>query len=537
MRKVMEVLRLRFEQRLSQRVIAQTLGVAQGSVNTYLARFAASGLGWPLPPDLDEAALEARLFTRAPFPPADARPLPDWASVRQELTRKGVTLQLLWQEYKAQHPDGDQKPYQYTQFCRHFHAWAATIDPVLRQVYVAGERTFVDYAGPTMPIVDLETGEEREAQIFVAALGASHLIYAEATWTQTLPDWIGAHVRMLEYFGGVTALIIPDNASALVRHPCYYEPEVHPTYRDFAAHYNTVILPTRVASPRDKAKVETAVQIVEREILAPLRHERFTSLAELNHALALALERVNGRPFQKLAGSRRSLFDAIERAALRPLPATRYELAEWRRAKVNIDYHISVERHLYSVPYALVGQTVDVRLTATMVEILHRGTRVAAHALCLVAAHAGRATTDPSHRPKSHQQHLEWSPSRLITWGERIGPSTGRVVHEILERFPHPEQGYRACLGLFSLARRYTPARLEAASTRALATKTVGYRSIKSMLASGVDQLPLPDATESAPPVRLPTTHQHVRGADYYRQALTPITTITPFTEDSPCAD
>ena len=564
MRKVMEVLRLRFEQRLSQRVIAQTLGVAQGTVNTYLTRFATSGLAWPLPPELDEAALEARLFTRAPFPPPDVRPLPDWAAMRQELTRKGVTLQLLWQEYKAQYPDG----YQYTQFCRHFHAWADTIDPVLRQVYVAGERSLVDYAGPTVPIVDLPTGEEREAQIFVAALGASHLLYTIATWTQTLPDWIGAHVHMLEYFGGVTALIIPDNASALVRHPCYYEPEVHPTYREFAAHYNTVILPTRIASPRDKAKVETAVQIVEREILAPLRHERFTSLAELNHALALALERVNNRPFQKLAGSRRSLFETTERAALRPLPATRYELAEWRRAKVNIDYHISVERHLYSVPYSLVGQMVDVRLTATMVEILHQGTRVAAHPRSLGATHAGRATTDPTHRPKSHQQHLEWSPSRLIAWGERIGLATGRVVAEMLERFPHPEQGYRACLGLFSLARRYTPARLEAASTRALATQTVGYRSIKSMLASGVDQLPLPDATESEPPVRLPMTHQHVRGADYYRQALTPpltepltepltdtsmtcitITPITPlttplttplatpFTEDSPCAD
>src|SRR6185437_8137958 len=252
----------------------------------------------------DDAALEARLFTPAALPPVP-RPLPNWTTVHAELARKGVTLQLLWQEYKAQSPDG----YQYTQFCRHYRAWAATIDPVLRQVYRAGERTFVDYAGPTVPIVDLSTGEEHDAQIFVSALGASHLLYTEATWTQTLPDWIGAHVRMVEYYGGVTALIIPDNASALVRQPCYYEPEVNPTYRDFAMHYHTAILPARVAAPRDKAKVETAVQIVEREILAPLRHERFTSLAELNQALACGVERVNTRPFQKLSGSRRQLFE------------------------------------------------------------------------------------------------------------------------------------------------------------------------------------------------------------------------------------
>jgi transposase len=542
MRKVIEALRLRFEQQLSHRAIARSLGVAQGSVHTYLTRFAASGLPWPLPPELDTAALEARLFSRAERPAAP-RPVPNWGMVHAELARKGVTLQLLWQEYKAQSPDG----YQYTQFCRHYHAWAATIDPVLRQVYVAGERTCVDYAGPTVPIVDVETGEKRDAQIFVGALGASHLLYTEATWTQTLPDWIGAHVRMVEYYGGVTALIIPDNASALVRQPCYYEPEVNPTYQDFATHYRTAIVPARVAMPRDKAKVETAVQIVEREILAPLRHERFTSLAELNHALAVALERVNSRPFQKRAGSRRQLFETLERAALKPLPATRYELAAWRRAKVSIDYHISVERHLYSVPYPLVGQTVDVRLTATTVEILHHGARVAAHPR---STQAGRATTDPTHRPKSHQRHLDWTPSRLITWGERIGPATGRVVTAILERYPHPEQGYRACLGLFSLARRYTPARLEAAATRALAAQAVSYRSIKSMLATGVDQLPLGDALECPVPVRLPATHQHVRGPDYYRDALashepglarptapSPYPTLTPHREDSSHAD
>lgn len=527
MRKVLDALRLTFDLKRSQREVAQTLHLSQGCVNGYLARFAASGLPWPLPGELGEAELDGHLFKRPVLTPSATRPVPEWPTVHAELKTKGVTLQLLWVEYKRHHADG----YQYTQFCARYRAWAATIEPALRQVYVAGERAFVDYAGPTVPIVDPKTGEVREAQIFVGALGASHLLYCVATSTQTLPDWISAHVRMFEYFGGTTTLTIPDNASALVRHPCYYEPEINPTYRDFAAHYATVILPARIAAPRDKAKVETAVQIVEREVLAPLRHERFTSLADLNHALAFALERVNNRPFQKLAGTRRSLFEAIERATLRPLPATRYELAEWRTAKVNIDYHISVESHCYSVPYTLVGATVTVRLTATAVEVLHEGKRVAAHAR---SALKGRFTTEATHRPKSHQRHLEWTPSRLVRWGTDIGPATGRVVDQILARFPHPEQGYRACLGLISLGRRYGNARLESAAVRALATGAIGYRSLKSILATGVDQLPL-EATDE-PPLRLPSTHAHLRGAAYYGSAQT-APALDPLDRDAPDDD
>ena len=512
MRKVFEALRLAFDQRRSQREIATILALSQSTVHDYLGRFRATGLPWPLPEELDEGALEARLFARGLTPPTATRPVPDWATVHQELKRKGVTLQLLWAEYQQTTPGG----YQYTQFCRHYHAWAGTLEPVLRQVHVAGERLFVDYAGQTMPIVDARTGEVRAAQVFVGALGASHLIYAEATWTQALPDWIGAHVRLLEYLGGVPALIVPDNLKAGVRQPCYYEPVLHPTYQDFATHYGTAILPARAYHPRDKAKVETAVQIVERELLAPLRHDVFHSLAELNHALAFGRERVNERPFQKLAGSRRSVFDATERAALRPLPPSRYELAEWKTAKVNIDYHISVEGHLYSVPYLLVGAAVSVRLTATMLEVLHDGKRVAAH---MRSSEKGRYTTEPTHRPKAHQRHLEWTPSRLVAWGASIGKATARVVETILERQPHPEQGYRACLGLLSLGRRYGPGRLDAASGRALGSGAVSYRSVKSILATGLDQLPLDET--AAPPLDLPSTHAHVRGAAYYQTCAT----------------
>ena len=505
MRQVFEALRLAYDQRLSQREIGRALGLSQSTTNEYLRRFRASGLSWPLPPALEEAEVEARLFARDAAPTA-GRTMPDWPTIHAELKRKGVTLQLLWLEYKQGAPDG----YQYTQFCRHYHAWAGTIEPALRQVHVAGEKCFVDYAGLTMPVVDATTGEVRDAQIFVGALGASHLIYVEATWTQSLPDWIGAHVRMLEYIGGVPALIVPDNLKAAVTAPCYYEPVVHATYQDFATHYGTAILPARAYHPRDKAKVETAVQIVEREILAPLRHEVFHSLAELHHAIAFARERVNDRPFQKLAGSRRSVFAATEQAALRPLPPTRYELAEWRTAKVNIDYHIAVDGHLYSVPYRLVGASVTVRLTATMLEVLQQGTRVAVH---VRSALKGRYTTEPTHRPKAHARHLEWTPSRLIAWGAGIGPATGQLVEGLLARYPHPEQSYRACLGLLALKRRYEAPRLEAACVRACAAGTISYRSVKSILDTKLDAVPLesPAITTSLPP-----THAHVRGPAYY---------------------
>lgn len=528
MRMVWEALRLRLDQRRSQREIATILALSQSTVHDYLGRFRASGLPWPLPAAMDEAALEAALFRRGVMPPPTTRPMPDWAAVHRELTRKGVTRQLLWAEYKAGAPDG----YQYTQFCRHYDAWVSTLEPVLRQVHVAGDRLFVDYAGMPMPVLDPLTGAARDTQVFVGALGASHLIYVDATWTQTLPDWIGAHVRMLEYLGGVPALLVPDNLKSAVGQPCYYEPTVHATYQDLATHYGTAVLPTRAYHPRDKAKVETAVQIVEREILAPLRHTVFHSLAALNQALAVGRERVNDRPFQKLAGSRRSVFEATERAALRPLPSARYELAEWKTAKVNIDYHISVEGHLYSVPYRHVGQTVTVRLTSTMLEVLHQGTRVAVH---VRSAHKGRCTTEPTHRPKSHQQHLEWTPSRLVAWGAGVGPSTACVVEEILARYPHPEQGYRACLGLLSLSRRYTRPRLEAACARALRAGTTGYRSVKSILVTGLDQLP-PDPP-APPALHLPATHAHVRGAPYYCDAATAAASDLTLTAEMPHAD
>lgn len=517
MRTILDVLRLRLDAGLSERQTARSLGVPRTTVQDYLARFRVSGLAWPLAAPVDEAALECALFTREPGPPMASRPLPDWAVVAREKKRKGVTLQLLWQEHRRVERAG----YSYSQFAEHYRRWRRALDPVLRQEYRAGERAFVDYAGVTVDVVDPTTGEVRTAQIFVAALGASNYTYAEATWTQQLPDWIASHVRMLEYFGGVPALIIPDNLRTGVTYASYYEPTINATYAEWATHYGTAILPTRVVSPRDKAKVETAVQIVEREILAPMRHQPCASLAELNHAIWDRLAQLNTRPFQKLPGTRRTLFEDTDRDALRPLPAGRYEYAEWRKAKVNIDYHIAVDKHFYSVPYSLIRAVVTVRLTVTMLEVLHHGTRVAAH---LRRATPGAYSTDPAHRPKSHQRHLEWTPSRLVHWGESIGTATGAVVTHILDTKPHPEMGYRACLGLFSLGKRYGRARLEAAAARALAAGAMSYRSMHSILKQGLDQVPI---AAVAAATHLPPTHDNVRGAAYYAAPADHLSLIT----------
>ncbi len=506
MRKVREVLRLKWEIGLSHRDVARSLGISHSTVIEYLRRAREAGLSWPLPEEMDEARLEALLFPPSP-PTSVPRALPDWSYVRQELPRKGVTLQLLWLEYRERHPDG----YQYSHFCELYRHWENKLDVVLRQSYRAGEKAFIDYAGPTIPVVDAKTGEVHEAQVFVGTLGASNHTYVEATWTQTLPDWIASHVRMFEHWGGAPELLIPDNLKSGVKKGCYYEPELNRTYQELAAHYGSAVLPARPYQPRDKAKVEAGVQIVERWIIAPLRHQTFFSLSELNREIAERREALNDRPFQKLEGSRRSLFESLERPALRPLPPTPYEYGEWRKARVNIDYHIHVDKHNYSVPYRLARETVEVRLTATTLEVLYKGRRVAAHPR---SYRPNGYTTDPAHMPSSHRRHLEWSPSRLVRWAGTIGPATADLVQRILDSRPHPEQGYRSCLGLMSLAKSYSHERLEAASRRALRIDALSYRSVKSILQSGLDRQPLEEQATLA----LPREHAHLRGPDYYRQ-------------------
>lgn len=509
MRKIREVLRLRWECGLSERTVAASCSLARSTVGKYVLRAGEMGLSWPLPTDLTDEALEQLLFQTPE--PLDAGPrfVPDWGEVHRELARKGITLQLVWEEYKEAHPDG----FQYTQFCVRYRAWRETLDLPMRQEHKAGERMFVDYCGQTMPVTDSKTGEARPAQIFVAVLGASNYTYVEACWTQSLPEWVMAHVRAFAFYGGVPALVVSDNLKAGVTVPHRYEPELNRTYEDLAEHYGCALLPARVRKPKDKAKVEKAVQDVERRVLAPLRHRTFFSLHDLNEAIAWQLIQYNQRPFQKMEGNRRSLFEQLDQPALRPLPAVAYEYAEWRKARVNIDYHISVEGSFYSVPYQLVNQSMDVRLTATGVECFHKHKRVASH---LRQARPGLYATLPEHMPKSHRAYAEWTPERLVRWAEKTGVQTVAVVETILRSRPHPQQGFRACLGLMRLGKEYGPERLEAACARALATKTVSFKSIESILKRGLDQRPLP----GKPPEAVPVEHDNIRGAEYYRDAV-----------------
>jgi len=506
MRKIKEIIRLKSELGLSARQIARSCSISHSTVLEVLRRAEESGLSWPFPEQLDDVALEARLFPSRNSELTNSRFQPDWAEVHRELKRKGVTLQLLWQEYKQAHPDG----YQYSYFCELYQKWSGTLDLPLRQVYRGGEKMFVDYAGMTLKVVNTSTGKVFEAPVFVAVLGASNYTYAEATPSQELVHWIGSHCRSLEYFDGVPECVVPDNLRSGVTKACRYEPDLNPTYQEMAAYYGTVIIPARPRCPRDKAKVETGVQIVERWILAPLRNRVFFSLSEGNKAIREGLEELNQRPFQKLEGSRRSLYEELEKPALKKLPAKRYEFARWKQARVNIDYHIEVEKNYYSVPYQLVKEQVEVRLTDSTVEILHKGKRVASHPRLYGK---GQFSTTSEHRPVAHQKYLEWTPSRIIRWAEQTGPNTAKMVKQIMEKRPHPEQGYRSCLGLLRLGQRYSDERLEAACSRALNINAFTYKSVKSILEKGLDKLPVPELFEAAP-----IRHYNLRGAKYFSE-------------------
>ena len=508
MRKIRDVLRLKWEQGQSNRQIAQSCALGRGTVAAHLHRAAAAGLSWPLPEALDDAQLAQRLYPAQPVRAEADRAVPNWGQVHQELRSPGVTLQLLWQEYKEAQPTG----YQYSWFCAQYTTWAGTLDLVLRQEHRAGEKLFVDYAGATMPVMDRETGTARPAQIFVAVLGASNYTYAEATWTQTLPDWIGSHVRTFAALGGVPQLVIPDNLRSGVTKAHRYEPELNPTYAEMATHYGVAVLPARSRKPRDKAKVEVGVQVVERWILARLRHHTFFSLSELNAAIQELLTDLNHRAFKKLPGTRQEWFARLDRPALKPLPAQPYEYAEWKKARVNIDYHVEVGGHYYSVPYQLVSQQVEVRRTAHVVEIFHRHQRVASHR---DDPRKGRHTTVTAHMPKAHQHYLEWTPERLVRWASQTGEATAHVVETMLTSRPHPQQGFRPCLGLMRLGKTYGQTRLEAACRRAVAIQACTYKSVESILKTGLDARPLPGEAEGASPP-LPV-HPNIRGAAYYQ--------------------
>lgn len=513
MRKFKEVLRLKFDHQLTNRKIAKSCAISHVTVGKYLRLASKAGISWPLPDDIDDEKLEKRLYAKAPRSVSDTPSMPSMAYLFQELKKKHVTLQLLWYEYKQNNPDG----YQYSYFCELYQRWRKQLDISLRQEHRAGEKAFIDYAGQTVPIFNPNTGKvDFEAQIFIATLGASNYSYAEATASQTLPDWIQSHINALEFFRGVPEILVPDNLKSGVTHPCRYEPDINPTYLDLARHYATTVIPARPGKPKDKAKVESAVLVAERWILAALRNHRFFSLAELNQAIAEKLVAFNQRPLQKMKVSRAHLFATIDQPALMPLPARRYEYAQWKKASVNVDYHVEVDRHYYSVPYQLRGQKLDVSMSATTIAVFRKNRRVATHR----RSHRKYAhTTLAEHMPKAHQRHLSWTPSRIISWAAKTGPCTQQMVMEIMQRRPHPEQGFRSCLGLLRLGKRYSPERLEKACQRAVAIGAYTYKNVESILKNGLDR----QALLTAPKPRA-AVHSNIRGAHYYHSK-----------EDRPC--
>lgn len=502
MRQVRDVLRLKHVSGLSNREIGRVLGMSYSTVAKYLDRSAELGLSWPLPATWDDAALERRLFHHAIG--YAQRPLPDWAKVHTELKRPGVTLRLLWEEYRERYPDG----YGQSRFFELYRAWLGRVSPVMRQHHVAGEKLFVDYAGHTVEIIDATTGEVRQAQVFVAALGASSYTFAEASWSQQLPDWLGSHRRAFEFFGGVPKLVVPDNLKSAVGKASRFEPSINRSYAELASHYSTAILPARPRKPKDKAKVEVAVQLVERWVLAKLRNRRFHNLAALNTAIRELIDELNRRHSRHLGKSRQELFEELDKPALQPLPAEPYEFAEWKECRVGLDYHVEIDKHYYSVPHQLLRQEVSARITARTVEIFHRGKRVACH---LRSRQQRRHTTIPEHMPSSHRRHAGWTHEKLCGDAHRIGPDTGTLVELILERKPHPEQGFRACIGILRLAKTYGPERLEAASGRALAIGGLSYTSLASILKNHLDHR-CPEPEPELPLLQ----HANIRGPGYF---------------------
>jgi transposase len=523
MRKIREVLRLKWELKLSDRQIAKSCNLSPSTVNGYLGRADVAGLSWPLPADMDDEALEKKLYPKSVGVDYSERAIPDWEDIHKDLKRKGLTLFLLWQEYKLEHKNG----LAYSSFTLKYRQWCKDRKLSFRQEYKAGEKLFVDYAGMTIDITDPATGEIKEAQIFVGTLGASNYTFAEATWTQKIEDWLASHRRMLEFFAGVPEIIVPDNLKTGVRSPSYYEPDINKSYLEFAEHYGLAVIPARVRKPKDKSKVEKGVQHVERNIRAALRKHTFFSLAEANEAIAQRLDSLNIKPFQKQNYSRKDLFDELEKPVLKALPKEAFVLAKWKKATVHIDYHIQLDHHYYSVPYQYVGEAVELRYTQTTLEVFHKAKRIASHARPLTVKRGHRQTTLKEHMPEKHKFKGEWTAERFISWAQKTGNYTAEFIEAVLHSRKHPEQSFRSCLGVMRLGQSYGDDRLELACKRACYLRSYSYKSVESILKHKLDQEALPESLEQAtvqePSLKEAVTqkeHQNLRGAAYYQKEL-----------------
>ena len=505
MRKISEILRLHYELNRSCRDIACSLNIGKSTVSCYLARAKSAGITWPLTVGISEQDLFNQLF----LPSANnskQRPLPDWEWVSQEVRKKGVTLQLLWREYRDTHSAG----LSYTQFCERYRGYRKTTTSIMRQIHKGGEKTFVDYAGMTVSWIDPTTGEIHEAQIFVGALGASQFTFVEATATQGLPDWIQSHIRMWEYFGGVSKVVVPDNLKSGVTKAHRYDPDINANYQHVGEHYGFAIVPARAAEPKDKAKVENAVGCIEKQILAPLRHITFTSIAQINAAIKPKLIAFNQQSFQKMKTSRQALFDEVDKPALKSLPPEKYQYAEWQHAKIHIDYHFVFDDHYYSVPYKYIHREVEVRATAKTIECFCERTRIASHPRSYLRY---KHSTIEEHMPKSHRAHAEWTPDRMRRWANKIGPSTMKFIDHLISSRAFPEQAYRACLGVLRLGSRYGEDRLERACAIAYESGATRYNQVETILKNKLDTVPHSRVMNTS----IIPSHENIRGSDYYK--------------------
>lgn len=513
MRKIREVLRLRFECDCTHRQIAASCSVSPATVSEYLARAESAGLAWEAARDLSESEVEARLFTYIGRGEPSARAAIDFGWVHRELRRVGVTLQLLWGEYTQACAAAQTQAYQYSQFCERYARWCKKQRLSMRQVHRAGEKMFIDYSGKKPCIADRETGEIREVELFVTVLGASNYTFAEATLTQTIPDFIASCVRSLEYYEAAPQIAVPDQLRSAVAGPDRYDPDINSVFLEFAQHYGMVVIPAPPRKPKAKAKVETSVLIAQRWILARLRHRTFFSLVELNNAIAELLEELNERQFKKLEGTRRQAFKELDQPAMKRLPVQRFEVKERKTARANIDYCIDFDERLYSVPCALRGKPIEIRATASIVELWHDGVRVASHYRSY--ARKGTSVILPEHRPASHVDYGQWPPERMLGWAAKFGPHVEEVVSRTMNRYPHPEMGYRPVLGILRCAEKHGSARMDAACQRALsvAGKTAPHRKhIEGILKRGLERVPI----APTPITRHPVAHENVRGPTYF---------------------
>lgn len=504
LRKIKEILRLH-ESGIEKTKIAVITSLTRKTVREYLNRADNANLKYQDINNLSSKEIYAKLFSLNSEQTQHKKTQPDWSWIHQEMKKKNVTLTLLWEEFIQENPRGIRS----SQFSYHYNHWKKKLNLSMRQTHKLGEKCFVDYAGHTIPIVDQNTGEIKKAQIFVAILGASNYTYAEATWTQSTQDWTSSHANAFEYFGGVTELVIPDNLRTGINKACRYEPEINKSYHDLAMHYGVAVMPTRIRKPKDKSKVENAVQVVERWILASLRNRTFFSLSELNKAISELLEKLNNKPFKKLPGTRKSIFNEQEKSTLKPLPIKRYEFATWKKAKVNIDYHIEVEGCYYSLPYNYVRENVETQISSSSITVFRNNKYICTH---IRSSKKGSFTTKKEHMPKSHQEYLEWTPTRIANWANSIGKNTGILVSKIINSKSHPALGYRSALGVIRLGKKYGNNRLEKACSRAITFGGFYYKSVKSILEKGLDKQPI-----EKPEKEIPQDHQNIRGSQYFQ--------------------